>query len=149
MFWFCIVFIVLFDVVVVTDCVVIIISSERPEGWYSLRVIVECQYVLIILLYVQYYVVICDWYYRNTPTRIWTYLWCWWKWWRTNWYRCSYLTIVRLNECCLSLQRSKGYLLGWWGLPPGFTHCKSAVPPEVVRNAPVTILASPAALKLV
>ena len=32
-------------------------------------------------------------------------------------------------------------------MPPGFTHCKSAVPPEVVRNAPVTILASPAALK--
>ena len=32
--------------------------------------------------------------------------------------------------------------------PPGFTHCNTAVPPDEVRNAPVTILASPAALNV-
>ena len=35
---------------------------------------------------------------------------------------------------------------GLW--PPGFTHCKVAVPPDDDRNACDTILASPAALKL-
>lgn len=33
--------------------------------------------------------------------------------------------------------------------PPGFTHCKTAVPPDDDRNMSVEILASPAALKLV
>ena len=33
-------------------------------------------------------------------------------------------------------------------LPPGLTHCKTAVPPDDVRNAPVTMLANPAALKV-
>jgi hypothetical protein len=32
--------------------------------------------------------------------------------------------------------------------PPGFTHCKVAEPPEDVKNAPVTTLANPAALKV-
>lgn len=32
--------------------------------------------------------------------------------------------------------------------PPGFTHCTNAVPPDDVRNAAVTMLANPAALKL-
>ena len=33
-------------------------------------------------------------------------------------------------------------------LPPGLTHCRSAVPPDDVRNAPVGKFPSPAALKL-
>jgi hypothetical protein len=37
--------------------------------------------------------------------------------------------------------------LGGGLLPPGLTHCKSAVPPEDVRNAAETVLANPAALK--
>jgi hypothetical protein len=39
-----------------------------------------------------------------------------------------------------------------WGgglLPPGFTHCKTAVPPDDDRNAPETTLPSPATLKTV
>jgi hypothetical protein len=38
--------------------------------------------------------------------------------------------------------------LGGGLLPPGFIHCKFAVPPDDERNASETILASPAALKL-
>ena len=33
-------------------------------------------------------------------------------------------------------------------MPPGLTHCSTAVPPDDVRNAPVTTFASPAALKV-
>lgn len=39
-------------------------------------------------------------------------------------------------------------LFGGGLLPPGFTHCKSAVPPEEVRKAPVGKFASTAALKV-
>jgi hypothetical protein len=38
--------------------------------------------------------------------------------------------------------------LGGGLFPPGLTHCKLAVPPDDDRNAPVAMLASPAALKL-
>jgi hypothetical protein len=33
-------------------------------------------------------------------------------------------------------------------LPPGLTHCRSAVPPDAVRNISVATFHSPAALKL-
>jgi hypothetical protein len=42
----------------------------------------------------------------------------------------------------------KSTCFGGGSLPPGLTHCRSAVPPDDVRNISVTTFPSPAALKL-
>lgn len=42
----------------------------------------------------------------------------------------------------------KSTLFGGGLLPPGFTHCKVALPPEEVKKAHVAMFASPPALKL-
>ena len=42
----------------------------------------------------------------------------------------------------------KDTCLGGGLLPPGFTHCKTAVPPDDVRNAAETTLPNPAALNV-
>jgi len=42
----------------------------------------------------------------------------------------------------------KDTILGGGLLPPGFTHCNDAVPPDEVKNAAETTLANPAALKV-